>query len=190
MSMNGVLEVAEACNNHFTDARSAAVSTRWYVAVVKSRHEFVAYNDLRSKDIMTFLPSVKRVRQWKDRKKTIEYPLFPGYIFVSVADRPGAFVDVLKARGIVNFICLEAGMPTPVPSDEIHSLRLLIESGSEIDVYPELKVGARIRIKNGPLADAEGVLSRRENEFVLLVNIELLGRSVAVRITPHDVEAA
>ena len=167
----------------------AVTNPDWYAVHVKPRHEFVAFSEFQRKGIEAFLPSAKRVSQWKDRRKLIEYPLFPGYVFVQVPAYPGGFLAVLKTRGIVAFIALEPGKPTPVAPDEIASLRLVIESGSDIDIYPHLKEGATVRIKNGPLKDAEGVLEKRANEYLFVVNIEILGRSVAVKLGIDDIES-
>jgi len=161
----------------------------WYAVHVKSRHEFVAASELVRKGIEIFVPSVKKQRQWKDRKKLIEFPLFPGYAFVRVPAYPGAFVEVLKTRGIAGFVTLEPGSPARVDSNEIDSLRLLVGSGMDIDVYPQLREGTRVRITKGPLTNAEGVLIRKIDEFVFIVNVDILGRSVAVKIAPHDVNA-
>ncbi len=161
----------------------------WHVIYVKSRHEFVTASELTRKGIETYLPAVRKVSQWKDRKKLIDYPLFPGYVFVRVPLYPGAFLEVLKTRGVVTFISLDAGTPTPVSSEEIETLQILMKSNRHVDVFPELKEGMRIRIKNGPLKGAEGFLSKKEEDLMFLVNIELLGRSVAVRVIPQDIEA-
>jgi transcription antitermination factor NusG len=160
----------------------------WYVVYVKPRHEFVAFSELQRKRVEAFLPSVKRSSQWKDRRKLIEYPLFRGYVFVQVPPYPGGFLAVLKTRGVVSFIALEPGKPTPVAPGEIASLRLLIESGNDIDIYPHLKEGTRVRVTSGPLKYAEGILAKRKDEYLFVVNIELLGRSVAVKICVHDIE--
>jgi len=171
------------------EERSAVTAIpNWYAVYVKPRHEFVASGELQRKRIGVFLPSVKRISQWKDRKKLIEYPLFPGYVFVQVPSYPGAFLTVLKTRGVVSFIALEPGKPTPAAAEEINSLKLIIESGNDIDIYPHLKEGTRVRVTNGPLKYAEGVLAKREDEYLFVVNIELLGRSVAVKIYVHDIE--
>lgn len=170
-------------------AARPAERPNWYVIYVKSRQEFVAASELAQKGIPVFLPTFKKVSQWKDRKKLIVQPLFPGYLFVQVPPAPGCYLDVLKTRGIVSFVSLEPGTPTPVDQAEMTSLRLLLESGRELDVQPGLQEGTRVRLKNGPLADAAGVLVRKENELVFVVNIDLLGRSVAVRVSPQDIEA-
>jgi transcription antitermination factor NusG len=161
----------------------------WYVLYVKSRHEFTANNELIKKNIETFLPAVRRLRQWKDRKKWVEFPLFPGYLFINIPPRPESIVSVLKTRGAINLLSTEPGSPTPVPSEEISSLQLLLESGRDIDIYPQLKEGARVRVKRGPLQGAEGTLERREDQYIFLINIELLGRSIGVKMYADDIEA-
>ncbi|MDH4231477.1 MAG: UpxY family transcription antiterminator [Nitrospirota bacterium] len=161
----------------------------WYVLYVKSRHEFVANNELTKKDIVTFLPSVRRLRQWKDRKKWVDFPLFPGYLFINIQPHPENIVSVLKTRGAINLLSAQPGQPTPVSFEEISALQLLIESGRDIDIYPELKEGTRVRVKRGPLCGAEGTLETKHDQYMFLVNIELLGRSIGVRMYADDIEA-
>jgi transcription antitermination factor NusG len=162
----------------------------WYAVYVKSRHEFVARGELLKKGIETFLPISKRLSQWKDRRKMIEVPIFPSYLFVCVAPRPDAFLDVLKTRGTVQMVSLERSSPTPVYEEEISSLKLLVESGEDFDIYPHLREGERVRVIKGPLAGAEGVLDVKSDQYRFLVNVELLGRSIGVNIYADDIEAA
>lgn len=162
----------------------------WFALHVKSRHEFAASAELQRKGIEIFLPSVTKLRQWKDRKKLVEFPLFPGYLFVQVAPSPEDFLNVLKTKGAVKFVSLNPNNPTPVSDAEIYSLKLIIESGQEIDIYPGLKEGTRIRIKKGPLTGAEGILKRKDDQHLFLVNIDILGRSVGVKIYASELEAA
>ncbi len=169
---------------------ATASACPWYVVYVKSRHEFVVYNELLRKGIETFLPSVRKSSQWKDRIKMIEHPLFPGYVFVKVPAYPGAFLYVLKTQGVVAFVSLESSTPTPVDPEEIASLRLLIGSSENVEIYPHLKEGTRVRVKNGPLLNAEGVLSKKGNDYLFSVNVELLGRSITVKICAQDIESA
>ncbi|MCL4490492.1 MAG: UpxY family transcription antiterminator [Nitrospirae bacterium] len=162
----------------------------WYALYVKSRHEFVTQGELVRKGISTYLPAVKKSRQWKDRKKFVDFPLFPGYCFVHIKPDPEDFISVLKTRGVVTLLSAKPGCPTPVSPEEINSLRLLVESGREFDIYPHLKEGARVRVKRGPLKGAEGTLEKKEEQYMLLVSIKLLGRSVGVNICADDIEAA
>jgi len=160
----------------------------WFALAVRSRHEFVVSDALRQKGIETFLPFVKRMRQWKDRKTCVAFPLFPGYLFISISPHPEEFMKIIKIRGSVTLISLEPGHPTPIPSAEINSLKIVLDSGSAFDVYPQFKEGARVRIKKGPLHGAEGILANKEEQQVFVVNVELLGRSVGVKIQAHDIE--
>jgi transcriptional antiterminator NusG len=163
---------------------------QWYALYVRSRHEFVVRDELQRRGVETFLPSSTKLRWWKDRRKQVEFPLFPGYLFVHIHPDPESYVGVLRTRGAVRFISLEPGPPACVPEDEIRSLWLMMTSGEELDVYPHLKEGERVRIRRGPLATATGQLVRKEGSNLFLVNVEILGRSVGVKIYDDDIEPA
>lgn len=161
----------------------------WYAVHVRSRHEFVAYHELLRRGIEAFLPSVTKVSQWSDRKKRIEQPLFQGYLFVQLPLFAGRFGTVLQTRGVVAFISLGGNMPAAVSAEEIEALKLMVRSGKDLDLYPGMKTGTRVRIKSGPLKTAIGVVTAREREYTFHVNVELLGRSVAVAVCAEDIEA-
>jgi transcriptional antiterminator NusG len=160
----------------------------WFALYVKSRHEYVTSNELQKKEIDSYLPSVKRWRQWKDRRMLVDFPLFPGYLFVHVRPDCEHFVSVLKTRGAVSFVSSEPGHPTPVADEEISSLKVLIDSGRELDIYPHLKEGSRVRVSRGPLKGAEGILQEKGDQYTFLININLLGRSVGLKIYADDIE--
>jgi transcription antitermination factor NusG len=162
----------------------------YYAVHTKSRHEFVAKRELMAKGIEAYLPSIKRMQRWKDRRKLVEFPLFPGYVFVRIPPNSDKYLGVLKTRGIVAFICLELGTPTVISPEEIAALKLMVDSGKELDVYPNLKTGMRVRVRSGPLRSAEGILAEKEDNYHFVVNVELLGRSIGMRINAEDVEAA
>ena len=119
----------------------------------------------------------------------VESPLFPGYLFINIEPWHESFLSVLKTRGAINLLSAEPGYPTPVSPDEISSLQLLIESGRDFDIYPELKEGTNVRVKRGPLQGAVGTLVERHDQHLFLVNVELLGRSIGVKIYADDLEA-
>lgn len=160
----------------------------WFALWVRSHHEFVARDELERKGIATFLPSVTKLQQWRDRKKQVEFPVFPGYLFVQIAPRADAFVEVVKTRGSVTLVSLEPGHPTPVQAAEIESLKRIVGSGRPFDVYPGYTLGAPIRIRRGPLQGAEGVLGKRADAQMFCVNVEILGRSVGLKISADDIE--
>jgi transcriptional antiterminator NusG len=162
----------------------------WYALYVKSNHEFVVRDELSRKRIESFLPTVRKMRQWKDRQKWVDFPVFPGYLFIRVHPFPEDFLHALRTRGAISLLSAQPGCPTPVAAEEIVSLQLLVESGEPLDIYPHLKEGTRVRVRRGPLKGAEGNLQRKENHYTFLVNIELLGRSIGVKIFADDLEEA
>lgn len=161
----------------------------WYALHVRSKHEFVVTGELSHKGIEAYLPSVKRWSSWRDRKKLVEFPLFPGYLFVSVPPEPAAFLAVLKTRGAVTFIALDTAGPTPIPTVEIDTLKLMTGSGEALDLYPHLGEGAQVRVRRGVLAGAVGTIEKREEHYLFMVSVTLLGKSVGVRLPANDVEA-
>ncbi|MCE5311705.1 MAG: UpxY family transcription antiterminator [Nitrospiraceae bacterium] len=160
----------------------------WLALRVKSRHEFITNAELQKKGISTFLPTVTKLRQWKDRKKLVEFPLFTGYVFVHAPSDPESRVRVLKTRGAVNLISAAGGEPAVVSDDEISALKLVIESGQQLDIYPHLHEGDRIRVSKGVLKGAEGVLLSKESNHIFVVNVEILSRSVGVKILADEIE--
>jgi transcriptional antiterminator NusG len=170
------------------EKQSADTTKNWYALYVKSRHEFIVFNGLIRKEIEAFLPSTKRFSQWRDRRKLVEFPLFPGYIFVHIQPNPEEFLNVLKSGGVLSFVSLTPGYPTPVPPSEVTSLKLVVDSGKELNIYSSLKAGSLVRVKRGPLKYAEGILTQKDNQYMFSVNIKLLGRSIGVKIHADDLE--
>jgi transcription termination/antitermination protein NusG len=166
------------------------MSENWYALRVKSRHESVTAGELTRKKIVNFLPAVARTRQWKDRKKVVDFPLFPGYLFVHIAPEPALFLDVVKTRGSVGFVSLEPGHPSSIAPEDIVCLKTMLACGEPIDVYPTFKEGMSVRVKRGPLSSAFGILIKKEECHIFLVNFAILGRSVGLKICADDVELA
>ena len=162
--------------------------TNWYAIYVKSKHESVAYRELQKKGVESYLPVVKKMRRWKDRRKEVEFPLFPGYLFVRVSPTPTGFVRVLRAKGVVSLVSGEMGTPLPVPEHEMDSLRIMIENGSDIDIYPGINEGARVTVKSGPFKGASGTVIKKEDGYRLMINMDILGRSIGVKVYADDLE--
>jgi transcriptional antiterminator NusG len=160
----------------------------WYAVHVKSRHEFRVYEKLTGAGITTFLPSLKRLSKWKDRNKLIEFPLFPGYLFVQSDNSHAERLAILKTKSVVRILGTTTGEPEPVPKEQIRSLMKLIDSGVHLDPYPYLQEGQRIRIKRGPLAGVEGLLVEKSGQHKLVLSVDILCQSTSVTIQASDVE--
>jgi transcriptional antiterminator NusG len=163
---------------------------KWFALYVRSRHEFTTQSELNNKGICAYVPAIKKMRQWSDRKKNVIFPLFPGYVFVQIIPNPEEYLRALRTRGAVKLLSYQPEKPASIPDEEIESLRILLNSGQEINIFPHLKEGERVRIKGGPLRGAEGLLDSKENQYEFIVNIELLGRSVTVKVFGDYLEVA
>lgn len=169
-------------------ADQPAGSSYWYAVYVRSRHEFSVRTQLLNFNIDTFLPAVERLSRWKDRKKLVTFPLFPGYLFVRIESRKEAFLSVLKIPGVVKFLSLRPGPPDPVPDAQIAALKNLVACGRDIEPYHYLKQGQRVRIRFGPLTGVEGILVEKRGQQMLVLAIDILQQGASVRIDAADVE--
>lgn len=158
----------------------------WYAVYTKSRHEKVAAEELWQKSIECFLPLQERLSKWKDRRKAVQFPLFPGYLFVRVAITERR-LDILKVPSVVRIIGFR-GRPEPIPEEQIQGVKTLVFNQMELDPYPYISEGDRVRIVRGPLRGLEGILLEKKNRFTFVLSIDLIQQSVACEIDAADVE--
>jgi len=161
----------------------------WYALYVKGKHEFVVRDGLVENGLEAYVPVITLTRRWKDRTKKVQFPMFPGYVFVCVKPCHEEQYRALKTRGVVAFVSLEPGRPAPVADEEIFALKAIVGGGMEYDVHPGLRKGSSIRIAQGPLKGATGILLKKNNDHLFVVNIELFGRSISVKVDAFDIES-
>ena len=161
------------------------LETRWYAAYTKPRHEKRVTVQMGRKCIECFVPIYRSVRRWKDRRKELELPLFPGYVFVHMA--LSERLQVLQLPGVAHFVSFH-GKPAPLPTVEIEALRNGLARNALAQPHPYLKVGRRVKIHSGPMAGMEGVLVRRKDTFRVVLSIHLIQRSVAVEVDEAEIE--
>ncbi len=149
----------------------------WFALRVKPRTEQVVAKMLRGKGYEEFLPLHRERRRWSDRVKTVEAPLFGGYVFCrfDVQRR----LAILTTPGVLHVVSI-GKVPHPIDQEEIDSIRVLTESGLQLEPWNYLNLGDRVRIVGGPLAGATGILQSVKGEDKLVVSVSLLQRSVAV----------
>jgi transcriptional antiterminator NusG len=165
------------------DPMSSHLDTRWYVVQTCPRHEKCVYRQLFLRNVESFLPLYKAVHRWKDRRKELDLPLFPGYIFVHI---PAAgYLKVLQISSVVRLVGAR-GAPEPLLDAEIESLR---EGLHRLDAEPcaYLKIGRKVRIRSGPLSNMEGILIRKVNSYRVVLSVDAIMRSIAVEIDPADI---
>lgn len=151
----------------------------WYAAYTSANHEKRVAEQLEARDVECFLPLYASVRRWKDRRVTLQLPLFPGYVFVRMALRNR--LQVLQIPGVARLVGF-GGIPAALPQAEVDALRAGLASGIQAEPHPFVTVGRRVRIKEGPLAGFEGVLQRWKGDWRVVLSLELIQRSVAVEV--------
>ncbi len=152
-----------------------------------AKHEKVVAQEISDLGMTAFLPVVKEVRQWSDRRKTIESPLFSCYVFVKLVPRNDQRLRVLRINGVLRFIGTH-GMGIPIPDEQIDAVRMLVEEQIPICSHPFLKIGQRVRIRSGALSGVEGILVSRSGESSLVISLDAIQRSLSVRIQGYELE--
>jgi transcription antitermination factor NusG len=156
----------------------------WFALWTRSRHEQVVREQLVRKRIDVFLPTVTKWSRWKDRKKRIDWPLFPGYCFARF--NPLERLPILKCTGVVSIISYQ-GEPAPIPEHEIDSIRQLVESDLAYDPCPMIREGMMVEVIHGPLKGVIGRLVRKNEKARLVLSVDLIGQGVSVEVDAADV---
>ena len=168
------------------DHDSSSAPDRWFAIWTRSRHEQVVREQLERQHIEAFLPTVTRWSRWKDRKKKIDWPLFPGYCFARFD--PANTLPVLKCTGVVNIISVE-GRPAPIPESELDSIRTLVASELQYDPCPLVREGQMVQVTHGPLKSVIGRLVRKDTQRArLILSVDLIGQAVSVEVDAADVK--
>jgi len=152
----------------------------WYALYVKSRTEKKVAIELEGIDIDFYLPLEKKLKQWSDRKKWVEEPLFRSYIFVHIT--PKEYYKVLQARGAVKYISFE-GKAVPVPPQQIDAIKIYL---AEIDPIQNEDViweeGKEVEVMTGNLIGLKGILIKAKGKNRVKVEIEVVGSAIILNI--------
>jgi transcription antitermination factor NusG len=147
----------------------------------------VVLDGLARKEIEVFLPRITVRSKRVDRKKMIQVPLFPGYLFVKTSLDPYDHLDIVKTIGVVKMVGNRQG-PVPISRESIESLKIMVQGNQEILTGSEFKQGDRVMEIIGPFAGGTGVFVRYRGKGRVLVNIEALGQYAAVDVSEDDIE--
>jgi transcription antitermination factor NusG len=140
---------------------------------------------LAAKGVSVFHPTYTVVRRWKDRNKSLQMPLFPGYVFFTGGlDRR---VEILSTPGVFSIVSF-GETAAEISGEEIEAIRRAVVNEMPLNPHPFLVEGDRVRVLRGPLAGVSGILHRHRDVSRLILSIELLGRSAAVEIDSSVVE--
>ena len=165
---------------------SAEGQPAWYALYTRSRFEKKLMSELSDRSIEVFLPMREILSRWKDRKKRIWIPLFPGYIFVHQVDTPANRYRVLNVPGAVRFVGFNS-QTVPIPQEQIDGVRRFLEAKLAVDPYPYMKVGRRVEVIAGPLKGIQGTLVQKKARFRFVIQVDLIRQAVSVEIDASDV---
>ena len=158
------------------------ISKSWYALYVKSRHEKSVHAELQQKGIESSLPLTIVTRQWSDRKKKVEVPLFRGYVFVKIDIKNEKF-PVLTTSGVVKFVTFN-NVTVPIPEDQMYWLQQMIASDLLLSQEQDFPVGTEIDVMFGPLKGLRGRVKQKNSETRLVVWFDAIMQGVSVEIDP------
>ena len=159
----------------------------WYAIWTRSRHEKIVRDQLEKKGAVdVFLPTIGKWSRWKDRKKKIDWPLFPGYCFARFDARER--LPILKCTGVVSILSCD-GEIASIPDREIDGIRRLVESDLQFDPCPLIREGSMVEVVHGPLKGVVGRLLRKGAHARLMLAVDLIGQAVSVEVDAADVRA-
>jgi transcription antitermination factor NusG len=163
------------------------LSQKWYAVYTRSRFEKQVLKGLLDQGIDAYLPLIKTVRQWSDRKKTVEVPLFSSYVFVHIDRR---FYDqVLQTNGVVKYVTF-GGKAATIPADQIDLLRIIVNSDEKVEATWETrKKGDRVMVTAGSLKGLKGELITDGDRRKVLVRIDSIDQNLTVEVHPSLIEA-
>ena len=166
----------------------AEQAEHWYALHTRPKHEKAVVQRLAERGVTTFLPIITEVHTWSDRKKKVEQPLFGCYVFARFVPNRADRLRVLRVDGVLALVGSRSE-GTPVPDEQIDAVRTLVEGSMSWSPYPFLKIGQRVRIRSGALDGLEGILVSRNGNSTLVISVDAIQRSLAVRVEGYQVEA-
>jgi transcription antitermination factor NusG len=179
-----------ASNSKFSaSVKAQPENASWFAVRTWPRHEKRVATELQSKELEVFLPLMPVKRRWSDRSQTIQVPMFPSYLFVRILETADKRVRVLSTSGVTNFVGV-GGTGIPIPENEIESVRSVLARGIPVQAHPFLNVGQRVRVRGSSLDGLEGILVAVNDDLSLIISIQLIQRSLSLRISGYQVEAA
>lgn len=158
----------------------------WYAIYVKSRSEKKVVELLQEKQIETYAPIIKTMRQWSDRKKMVELPLINGYVFVNFKNTDTD--KILQTKGVVNFV-KDCGNIAVIREDEIYRLKQLVELGYHLEasaIDRNFSMGDKVKITSGALKNIEGYINDTKEGRTIEIILESMGQLIKVKL-PKDI---
>ena len=154
---------------------------KWIAVYTKSRHEKVVIQELEKKNIEAYCPILKERRQWNDRKRWVEFPLFRSYVFVKIELKNSLYI--LQTMGVHHIIKFQGKIST-IPDGIIQNIKSMIDGGFTVEQVEYFVKGDEVKVVDGPLKGMEGIVVKIKNENKLVIKVAEIQQAIAVQIHP------
>ena len=168
------------------DAVQTDIAFKWYAVYTRPRFEKQVFQRLLEQGIEAYLPMIKTMRQWSDRKKMVEIPLFSSYVFVNI-DRK-YYDEVLQTLGVVKYITFE-GKAASIPAEQINNLKIIVNSNEKVETtWEQRKKGDQVIVTAGSLKGLKGELISEGGRKKVLVRIDSIDQNLTVEVHSSLIE--
>jgi transcription antitermination factor NusG len=168
---------------------TAAIAAQWFAVWTRSQCETKVEAALRQLDLEVFLPRVREMSRRRDRRRVLERPLFPGYVFPRFVPDREAYLRIANAEGVVRVLGQRWDALHAIPDDQVEAVRRIVTETDGAHPVPWIRVGDRVSIVAGPLEGLEGfVQDWRAGRARFIVSVDLLRRSVGVELPAELLE--
>jgi len=154
---------------------------KWIAVYTKSRHEKVVIQELEKKNIEAYCPIIKKRRQWSDRKRWVEFPLFRSYVFAKIELKNSLFI--LQTMGVHHIVKFQGNISI-IPNEIIQNIKSMIDRGFTVEQVEYFVKGDEVKVVDGPLKGMEGIVVKIKNENKLVLKVAAIQQAIAVQIHP------
>lgn len=167
--------------------KSKELGTKWYAVYTRPRFEKQVLKALLDQGIEAYLPLIKTMRQWSDRKMMVEVPLFSSYVFVHI--NRSFYDQVLQTHGVIRYITFE-GKAATIPPDQIDHLKIIIDSNEKVETTGETRrIGDNVIVTAGSLKGLKGELITDGDRKKVLIRIHGIEQNLTIEVHSSLIEA-
>ena len=149
----------------------------WYILYTFPNLEKKICRELSKKRIQSYLPLQRVIRQRSDRKKELQVPMFPNYVFINTNEKER--FKLLDIGGILKYISFD-GKPAMVSNEEISNIKKFEETSFEVE--PHLVHGDQVLITDGPFAGLKGKLFYKKGKERVGIHLNSINHSISIEV--------
>jgi transcriptional antiterminator RfaH len=153
----------------------------WRLLYTKPQFEKKVFARLTNVKVQSFLPTTKRMRTWHDRRKYIDQPLFPSYVFIYLNDMRDYYMGV-ETDGVLYYV--RTGKEIALVSDSlVNNIKLVSEKNLDVEVSDQrFQKGQQIVVSQGPFAGLSCEVIKYDNKQKLVVKVDILKRDLLIAL--------